>query len=466
MICSTPLRGVVLKIPSFSLGDRGSLARKLVVETLGSTGVRMLGTLASFLVGVQLARYMGPAEYGRYGTVMALVAMLATAGQLGLPQLATRDISVFLARNSSSEAKGVLVWLPTSVLLASGIISLVSTVIYIVWTGEHNGPTASTYYWGFGNISLFALGALGVGMLRGYEQIVSAQFFDAILRPGVFALFLFLTSVASVRLNATLAMSLQAATGVVTVGLCFWSLWRLTPPHIKRAKAVAQWRQWAAFATTMTGNELLRILDGQYAILIFGMVASLHDVGIFRVSLSISIFVLLPGTVIATVIMPYAAQLHSAGDIEKLQMIATNASLVLFVSGLLATLAVALFGQPAITLAFGAAYQQSWLPLLVIAAAYAVSSFFGSCTVILLMTGCERAVTIAYTVGLVVGVGLTLALYGVFGITAAAVAMGVAGLVRGVMMWKVARDRLSVDTSAGSAIYNLIFRRFGPPRTA
>src|SRR5271169_2367740 len=99
-----------MNISNLHFGHSESLARKLIVAMLGSAGARLLGVFLSFLVGLQLARYMGPTEYGRYGTVMALVTMLLVPAQLGLPQLATREISVFVTRGASNEAKGTLVW--------------------------------------------------------------------------------------------------------------------------------------------------------------------------------------------------------------------------------------------------------------------------------------------------------------------------------------------------------------------
>ena len=446
-----------MKISNLNFGHPESLARKLIVAMLGSAGARLLGVFLSFLVGLQLARYMGPTEYGRYGTVMALVTMLLVPAQLGLPQLATREISVFVTRGASNEAKGTLVWFTAVVFGASAIIALASALIYMAWATEPSDSVAHTYYWGLASIPLFALSNLGVGMLRGYHRVVVAQLFDVLFRPAIFALLLFVIGVISVRLDAASAMAMQTIAAVMTLGLCFWSLFRLTPRQIKRGKPVAQWRAWAAFAAPTTGTEFLRTIDGQYAILIFGALASLHEVGIYRVALAVAAFITLPSAVLSLVIMPYVAQLYSSGDLRKLQMIAGGSAFALFVTMLIATVTLVLVGKPAITLVFGNAYRDSWLPLVVISGAYTISGFFGSSTIILMMTGFERAVTLAYAVGVAVGVSLTLALYGRFGINGAAIAMLGSELVRSGILWSVARDKLGLDISAFSAI-------FGPTR--
>lgn len=446
-----------MRVSKFNLGDPESLARKLVVATLGSAGVRLAGAFLAFLVGLQLARYMGPTEYGSYGTVMAIVTMLIVPAQLALPQLVTRDISVFVTEGALDKAKGTLVWFTAVVFGASAIIAATAAVIGMAWAKEPNETLVRAYYWGLASIPLFALSNLGVGMLRGYHRVVGAQVFDVLFRPAIFAILLFVVGALSVHLDAAVAMAMQTVAAAMTLGLCIWSLWRLTPLQVRRAKAVAQWRAWATFAAPTTGTELLRTIEAQYAILIFGLLTSLHEVGVFRVSLAVSVFVGLPAALITLVIMPYVAQLHSSGDHRKLQMIASSSAFAMFASTLITTVALALVGKPAIALLFGNAYRDSWLPLVVISGAHTISSFFGSSTIILMMTGCERAVTRAYLAGLIVGVGLTLALYDLCGINAAGIAMVASALVRGGMMWGVARDKLGLDTSAISAL-------FGPAR--
>jgi hypothetical protein len=75
----------------FNLGNGESLGRKLIGATVGSAGVRLAGMAVTFLVGVQLARYLGPAGYGIYGSVMAVVTLLAVAARNLRPQKRARS---------------------------------------------------------------------------------------------------------------------------------------------------------------------------------------------------------------------------------------------------------------------------------------------------------------------------------------------------------------------------------------
>ena len=60
----------------------------------------------------------------------------------------------------------------------------------------------------------------------------------------------------------------------------------------------------------MLVTELLRVVDGRYAILLFGVLAVLSDVGVFRVALALVAFVGLPSTLINLVVMSFVVKLR------------------------------------------------------------------------------------------------------------------------------------------------------------
>ena len=58
------------------------LGRGFLRSTIGSVFVRAVGTVATFLIGIQLARYLGPEGYGLYGLVISVVAVLAVMADI------------------------------------------------------------------------------------------------------------------------------------------------------------------------------------------------------------------------------------------------------------------------------------------------------------------------------------------------------------------------------------------------
>ncbi len=55
-----------------ALGDGASLRRTLITATFSSGWVWLAGAAATFLVGVIMARGLGPANYGIYVTAVAI----------------------------------------------------------------------------------------------------------------------------------------------------------------------------------------------------------------------------------------------------------------------------------------------------------------------------------------------------------------------------------------------------------
>lgn len=213
----------------------------------------------------------------------------------------------------------------------------------------------------------------------------------------------------------------------------------------------------------MLSTEVLRVLDGQYAILLFGMIAALEDVGIFRVAIAAAGFVGLPSTLVNLVIMSFVAQLYAQRDQQRLQLVAAGAAFFMFSIIAPVTLGLFFFGENLIVLVFGKAFAPAWEPLVLISLAYTVNAFFGSVATILNMAGQERVVMTAHLVGPVVGISLTIGLFGTFGVSAAAIAMIVTELIKGTWMTYVARRTLGLNVTLLSV--NKLCMRFSFVRT-
>jgi O-antigen/teichoic acid export membrane protein len=203
----------------FNLADRRSLGRKLIEATAGGAGVRGLGMALTFLVGVQLARSLGPTGYGEYGTVMAVVSLLLVPAQMALPVLATRDISVFASQSAHDEIKGILVWFTLCTLSSIGSDQR-SRSRGRLWFGAYSPDWARLYIWGLVTLPVLAVGNLGAGVLRGLERVSASQAYDALVRPALFAVLLFISIEFVGEFDAERAMEMQALAVTLSLGLC------------------------------------------------------------------------------------------------------------------------------------------------------------------------------------------------------------------------------------------------------
>lgn len=435
-----------------------NLLRTILRAAVGSLAVRLLGLAITFVVGVQLARALGPAGFGVYGTVMAIAALFIVPAQFGLPQLITRELSGNLARGELAVAKRTFVTFSSTVVAASIVLCGLGFVALRQFGPRDSAELYLSLQWGLLLIPTTALLNLGNGALRGLHRVVAAQVFDAVARPAVLLVCLG-AAVSFLKFTASTAVALQAFAAFAALVICVFHLRSRCPPALLATPAAAtDKRAWRGSATSMTLTEILRTLDGQYAVLLLGVIASQHEVGIFRVALSIAGFVGLPASLINVVLMPYLVRLYAVNDQVRLQMIAGGAAVTGFISISIVTLGLAWFGHDLIALAFGKAYVQAWAPLMLMSLAYVVTAIFGSAAALLNMCGEERTVTVVYFVGPIAGVALTVSLYPSAGISAAGAGLILSEAIKGVWMYVVARRKLMIDTSIMS------FTSFFSPR--
>lgn len=439
----------------FNFNKPGSLVRQLIHAVIGSAGVRIIGMGFTFLVGVQLARYLGPEGYGIYGTVMAVAALLTVLAQLGLPQLITREVSAYMVKKGHSRVKGMIMWSLVCVALASVVMAFVGLFGYSIWKGIAQDTAAKAFYWGVATIPLFAIANILAGILRGFHKVVLAQIFEALLRPMLFSFFLFIMASELARVGVVNALMLQTLAAFITVVILAIVMYLTLPKSVLNSQSSLHTKSWVGSAGPMAGTEILRITDGQYGILLLGLMVPLLEVGLFRVALGIVAFLGLPATIVNLVIMPYIAQFHAENKTSHLQKLATGSTALMFVSTSLMMLVVFLVGKPILAIVFGAEFVPAWPVLCVMGLAYMMSSFFGSSAAILNMSGGERSVTFAFAVGLIISLPLAYLLILKMGVIGVAWAMLVTSLLRGIMMWRKVYAIHQID-SAVTSVFKFI----------
>ena len=433
-----------------SLMNSRGLARELSKAVIGSAGVWFVGMAVTFLVGVQLARYLGPAGYGVYGTFMAIAAILIVFAQMGLPQLITREVSGKMAKGDFSGTKGALVWFPLGVLAASLVMMLVGFIGFVVWRGGFDAGLTGGFIAALAIVPLFALTNVFASALRGFHRVVRAQLFEVVLRPLLFAVFLLAAFFFAGSMDASRALMLHAAAAAVVLVVCVALLLRVLPRQVQSASPTLYLRDWISSATSMTGTDIVRSIDSQYGVLLLGFLVTVQDVGIFRVAAASAAFIALPGTIIAMVILPYVAKFHAQRQKKMLQKLAAVSALAAFAGTAILIGIFYFFGQALIETIFGHSFVSAWPPLMIISLAFAIQAYFGQTAVILNMSGEEKTLTVAFATALVISVFVAVLLIPYFGVIGLAAAMVVSETIRSLIMWRRATVVVEVDTSVAS----------------
>lgn len=380
-----------------------------LIRAAASLGSLQLGSMVlTFVVGVLLARQLGPAGYGVYALAMATTALAGLLTEFGLPILTMREFARAQGTGEWSDARGLLRWANSMILALSAVLLGGFFLAAQVWDFHQGSAFLATMVWAILLIPVVALAKLRGLALLAMGHTLAGQFAVLIMRPGVFALILagyYLLAQALDPVGAMIAQVLAAASALATVAVLFQ---RLQPAPLRAARPQYHRRAWLAATLPMGASEGLRLLQGQMGVFLLGLIATSTAVGHFRVADAASAIVLVPTTILNVVAGPQFARLHAAGEHEELQRVLSVTSLAITAGVAVLAVPIWVAGEWLVTLAFGARFADATPALEVLVTGWLVVTLLGPCTSLANMTGDERAVTggflVAVAVQLAVGV--------------------------------------------------------------
>ena len=406
--------------------------------------MQLLAMVGTFIVGIQLARGLGPAAYGRYGIALAILTLMMVPGGLGIPKFVTREVAAALALEDWPRLFGVIKWADRTCLLASVLMSVITVGIAAV-LARHSSHLSVAILVGIPSILLLTLANVRAGALQGMHQVVRGQIPTFLLRPFVFSFSLFLLFHLQEQSHSWDAMAAYSVTAVVS--LVAGELWmRRYLPAARPTTVADDRRQWLRSSIPMGLTDGLQVLQGQLSILILGALAAPTQVGLFRIALSIYVAASVPATFLAIAVGPTIARLHSQRD-ERLQKVLSRSAQVQFATVLLICLPLLAFPAAMLSFVFGRVYGASAGALVVLLIGLLINAGFGLNSQLLNMTGHEKRLTEATVAGLATNIVVTAALVPSMGGVGAAVGTSASMLVWNAIASYQAWRRLGIGTS-------------------
>jgi len=293
-----------------------------------------------------------------------------------------------------------------------------------------------------------SLGALRSAMLQGLKRVVLGQLPEFVIRPAVFLLLISALLVAGRALDSAAdAMALQLVAAAVSFAAGLLLFARHRPAGLRAAQRAAAdglwWRSSIAFGLFAA----MRLVNGRTDVLALGLFHDDGEVGVYRVAAQLATSIIFGLQIVTPIQGPHLAHIHASGDMEAFQRVVTRTSRIVFAITVPTVCAVVLFGKPIIALAFGSAYEDAYLPLVVLSAGQLVNACMGSVGSVLNMTGHERDTARCLAAGAAVNVALNLLLTPQMGMMGAAVATSASLVTWNLLMWRQVRARLDVETS-------------------
>jgi O-antigen/teichoic acid export membrane protein len=427
-------------------GPKGSLSHLLVTSSLWSVLLRVVGMALAFLLGVQLARYLGPAGFGIYGIVVAIVTVLSSAAQLGLYLLATREIAASKATSDWALLRGVLRWFAVTVGIAGTLLGGLLVLGVIILPGV-TPEFRLTSLWAAPLVPVVALTLLVSAELRAFDRLIKGQAADILIRPAAMSLLLLALVGSGAAMSPRVAMATNLIASTFALAIAFYWLARATPVQVRQAAPARHIRKWVAAGLPLAMTELLRQVDGTYAVLVTGITTTAAETGIFRVASSSVAVIAIPMTILNVVLAPTLANYFAAGAKAQLQRLLSIAALITFGAMVLTLAALALFGQPVIVAVFGREYAGAWPPLMLLASAQGITAFFGVGVVLLAVSDGERDLLRAFVASVAASLLTAIPLGMALGANGVALAAVIGALINNLYAWRAARKRMGLETS-------------------
>lgn len=433
----------ILRVRAYATGS--GLGPILLRSVTGTGIVRIAAMLASFAVGVQLARGLGTAGYGYYGIALALITVAGVPAEMGLARVVTREVAAAIARNDLPVVFGVLRWANSISWRISAGMTLAVIIAALVMIRSHSSTVALALLLGAPMIPLLSLGRIRGGALQGLHFIVRGQIPDILVRPLVLSLLIFALSVSRIAVTPAAAVALNSVSAAVALALAQLWLKRRLPP--RPGKIARTGRRWLASSIPIGLTDGMRVLQSEASLLLLGVIAAPADVGLFRIANVTSFTAATPVAIITFVAFPVIARLYAQEDMERLQQALTRLAQAQFAGVLILCLPLLFFPGQLLGLIFGTEYGAAASALRILAAAQVITSAFGVNSAVLNMTHHERRVTRAMMIALALNLVALPPLAMRWGETGAAIAVAAGWILWNILTWADAWRLLNVETS-------------------
>ena len=408
--------------------------------------------LASFLVGIQLARGLGVQGYGYYGLALSIVTIASIPGELGLPRLVNREVAIAAAKDDLATLFGVLRWADRTCWLASGTLAVVVAITAAVLYSRGSTAIALGLVAGIPVIPFMALSRIRGDALQGLHYITLGQVPANLLRPLFLSVLILFASIQG-WLSPAVAMGLNSITAIAVYVIAYRLLSKRVPKTVPPVLVTAG-RRWLGSTIPLALTDGMRMLQLELTTVLLGILTLPADVGLFRIAVVTATMAATPMVILNRVNMPMISRLYARSEWGPLQKVVTYSAYLQTAGVVLLSLPLLLFPEFLLSLVFGASFAPAAAALRIISLAQIANAAFGPNVALLNMTHNERRVTRAMIVGVTLNAITVLLMARMFGMVGGAFGFVVSLLSWNILTWLDARRILGVETSVLGGLFS------------
>lgn len=393
----------------------------------GPFTIAIAARLAQLVMGIFLARYLGPAEYGIFTFALAAAIIIGNVGAMGWPSVLVRYLPEYLSRSQEASAAGLKRLAFAATLF--GAATLAASVLLVVQIA----PISEEMQAG---ISLACLISITISLrlfLRNYfsstGKPAAGIFYDELIVPMCMAITLPLLSAQS----ATDAVIIYTFLGILAAiiaathnGLTLRS--NKTALTQKPIKPKYQLAEWTRVSMGLGLGSVSRLIMSRLDVIMLASLATMESVGLYSAAFRITFALTFPQVVISTVFTPIIRRsIVERNYINLSRTLKANILFAMVTTALIST-PIILAPEKIILLLFGNQYRGSEAILIVLTLMQGANAIIVPLTSFLTMADRHREIGLVTLLLLAIVASLNLLLIPIYGASGAA-ASGLTGSI-------------------------------------
>lgn len=396
----------------------------------------------TFFSSFLISRTLGAGAYGIYVYFFSWLALFSVLANIGLHQLAVRQVSLFLSKSEALGLKSFMQWSMMRALvfstLSGGLFYLMAPYLNI------NEP----YLRVLGGLSILVLGlnTLFQGYLAGAHEVVQSQVPNNLFRPAaVISLLLFaLYFRDSIQVSEAILFGCIGIFVSLLYYLCL--VWKKFSGISLNPIGKSEKKLWRASSYYFFLLSLVSVINSRADVMLLGLLDTEAHVGIYNIAGRFTDFIPFTLIIANMVAAPLIAKYYEQKDKHRLSEFLPRLARFNFAFSSLVLLALLLFGNMVLGF-FGEAFKEAYPVLVIIGLAQWFNVSTGSVGLLLSMSGHEKQALVIQSLSAVLNIILDFILIPPLGIIGAALATAISLFAWNLGMVFFARTKLGIKVT-------------------
>lgn len=431
--------------------DRALMSRLLRRGASGAFLVSVGGTGLGLLANLVMARLIGRAEYGIYALMFSWVSVLTMVAQAGQDISIIRFLPSYIQDRAWGKVLGLRVGVGLFVLATSICVAIVGCAVVHSLGAHHSASWRDTFYIGFATLPILTQLQQSSAMHRAFKRPVITGIYSSVMRPVVLLILLGIAAVMLVRRDAPMAAVCVAIAALMSLMASGWHLTRAWPAEGRGASPCYETSRWVAVGGQLSLLSIIIVGGAKLDVMLLGAIMGTADVGPYYAAVKMAGFAFFASQAVNVVLAPMIAERYDAGDMQGLQSVAVYGARIALAGALAVALFCAAAGRWVLGL-FGHGFDTAYVPLLILALGYCISTCFGEVGFMLSMTKYQKQASFFVLIGIAANCVVAVLLVPRLGATGAAIGASLSLVIWRGLAWRFVTTRLGVEPSVFGSI--------------